>query len=79
MLLADIYYICKILIFQHTFKASMAYSPIAFQLDCGYFSETKQVLGNWCPKCGGVTAMYKEDWVQILSSHDGMYSEKCTS
>ena len=50
----------------------MAYSPTVFQLDCGYFPENKQVLGNWCQKCEGVTAMYKEDWVQILSSHDGM-------
>ena len=50
----------------------MAYSPIPYQLDCGYFPEDAQLKGNWCPECDGVTAIYKEDWEQILSSDDGM-------
>ncbi|XP_028398200.1 N-acetyl-beta-glucosaminyl-glycoprotein 4-beta-N-acetylgalactosaminyltransferase 1-like [Dendronephthya gigantea] len=51
---------------KHTFRTLMAYSPVPFQLECGHFPESTPLNGHWCPECAGVTAMYKEDWEQIL-------------
>jgi hypothetical protein len=50
----------------------MGYSPLPYQLDCGYFPEAGEVKGQWCSECWGVTAFYKEDWQQILSTDIGM-------
>jgi hypothetical protein len=50
----------------------MGYSPLPYQLDCGYFPEVAEVKGQWCSECWGVTAFYKEDWQKILSTDIGM-------
>lgn len=52
---------------QHTFMNTMAYSPVPFQLDCGYFPGSEPFKGEWCPECGGLLALFKRDWNMILT------------
>ena len=45
----------------------MAYSPIPYQLECGYFPDRRRVKGEWCAKCGSLLSLYKHDWNRILT------------
>lgn len=46
----------------------MAYSPVPYQLNCGYFPGSEPVKGNWCAQCRALLALYKEDWERVLRS-----------